>query len=316
MATGANLPQSRRKRIAAVSTAEHPLPRAPQWQRPGGVPETSEYAPNSVAVYRLFNQPGALLYVGISSRPKHRFAQHAASQPWWYRVSSWTVEWFPDRAAAEAEESRAIVDEVPAYNLAGVPAAEDERRPKEEWIATFQRRQPGRADLEALFLAIVRLRSLGNDPAARRAWTDAEALAVYEYAKKHAKRIDVHDNQQFIDRWNAEQEDADRRQRGEPDPPFLPRWPQSANLRERVALWILGRSSRVRVWAPLRSPAVIENRARAAARKVRCTATGFLASVCDCHSHHIADEKEEQKYGRPIGHPYGARNRRRDASAA
>lgn len=58
------------------------------------------YDPASVAVYRFYNDTGALLYVGITSNPKTRFARHAEAQPWWWEVASWLLDWYGSREEA------------------------------------------------------------------------------------------------------------------------------------------------------------------------------------------------------------------------
>lgn len=80
------------------------------------------------ALYRLFDSAGVLLYVGISDNLKVRFADHAASKPWWPDVARRTIELHTVRSAAEAAEDAAIKAEHPVHNLAGVPS--DQRFPK------------------------------------------------------------------------------------------------------------------------------------------------------------------------------------------
>lgn len=74
------------------------------------------YDPNTIAVYRLFDEQGALLYVGQCMYPKRRFVAHAKDQKWWQEVACWRVEWWPSRTAAITEEARAIRSEHPRYN--------------------------------------------------------------------------------------------------------------------------------------------------------------------------------------------------------
>jgi hypothetical protein len=68
------------------------------------------------AVYRLFDPDRRLLYVGISVRALGRMAEHSGDKAWWTRVATITLAWFDSRAAAEAEETRAIQAERPAHN--------------------------------------------------------------------------------------------------------------------------------------------------------------------------------------------------------
>lgn len=69
------------------------------------------------ALYRLFNDAGRLLYVGIGSVPESRWRDHAAAKEWWPEVTRKTVEWFPSVAAATAAEAAAIDIEDPLYNV-------------------------------------------------------------------------------------------------------------------------------------------------------------------------------------------------------
>lgn len=76
-------------------------------------------ASQPTALYRLFDQYGALLYVGISTQPETRWSQHASDKPWWSLVQHRKVEWHPDRATAETAEREAVRAEMPLYNTAG-----------------------------------------------------------------------------------------------------------------------------------------------------------------------------------------------------
>lgn len=73
------------------------------------------------AVYRLFDERDALLYVGISKRFGERWEQHAAIQPWWPTVHHQSVEWHPTREDALLAEKRAINEERPVHNRRGSP---------------------------------------------------------------------------------------------------------------------------------------------------------------------------------------------------
>ena len=70
------------------------------------------------AVYRMFDQAGRLLYIGISGRAGHRFDQHAEKR-WFPLVSLITLEWHAAQAEAVLAERRAIAAEKPRYNVAG-----------------------------------------------------------------------------------------------------------------------------------------------------------------------------------------------------
>lgn len=69
------------------------------------------------ALYRFYDASGRLLYIGITSHPKDRWAAHKYAS--WAEVAvRRTVEWLPDWTAAEAAERTAIEAEKPIYNEA------------------------------------------------------------------------------------------------------------------------------------------------------------------------------------------------------
>lgn len=70
-------------------------------------------------LYRFFDAPGHLLYIGISARGAARWSEHAAEKPWWPEVAVTTVEHFLTREDAAAAEADAIRREQPRYNRAG-----------------------------------------------------------------------------------------------------------------------------------------------------------------------------------------------------
>lgn len=71
---------------------------------------------DQTAVYRLYDAEDSLLYVGITATPKKRFSEHAASKPWWPRVTRHSINWADSRGQALDEERRAIENEKPLYN--------------------------------------------------------------------------------------------------------------------------------------------------------------------------------------------------------
>lgn len=73
------------------------------------------------AVYRLYDDEGALLYVGSSRNPKRRYRDHSRTT-WWIRVTSREEEWHPSRAAAYEAENAAIRAERPQFNSVGTPS--------------------------------------------------------------------------------------------------------------------------------------------------------------------------------------------------
>ena len=68
-------------------------------------------------VYRLWDDAGDLLYVGISKTLVNRLTQHDESQPWAAEVASVTAKRYPSRDKARAAEIEAIQTENPRYNI-------------------------------------------------------------------------------------------------------------------------------------------------------------------------------------------------------
>lgn len=69
-----------------------------------------------IALYRLYDATGAVLYIGITHSPAKRFAEHAVERPWWSQVARKTVAWCDGKAEAAIAEALAIRDEKPVYN--------------------------------------------------------------------------------------------------------------------------------------------------------------------------------------------------------
>lgn len=68
------------------------------------------------ALYRLYDEAGTLLYIGISHDPRIRFEQHAREKPWWPQVARREIQWFDDRPSAARTEADAIRAEDPEHN--------------------------------------------------------------------------------------------------------------------------------------------------------------------------------------------------------
>lgn len=70
------------------------------------------------ALYRLFDADDVLLYIGIAYDPDERWGAHryGKSNAGMADVARRTLEWFGDRAAAEAAEKAAIKAERPRLN--------------------------------------------------------------------------------------------------------------------------------------------------------------------------------------------------------
>jgi predicted GIY-YIG superfamily endonuclease len=73
-----------------------------------------------VALYRLFDAGGRLLYVGISKDPMNRWAEHRANR-WWSQVERYSVTWHPDRPSARAAEKAALATEGAVHNIHSTP---------------------------------------------------------------------------------------------------------------------------------------------------------------------------------------------------
>lgn len=70
-------------------------------------------------LYRMYDEAGALLYIGITQQQAGRFHQHSRDKSWWDEVTQIRVQHYPDRAAVEAAEMAAIAAECPRYNIVG-----------------------------------------------------------------------------------------------------------------------------------------------------------------------------------------------------
>jgi predicted GIY-YIG superfamily endonuclease len=69
------------------------------------------------ALYRLYDESGYLLYVGITNDTKVRWSYHARQKAWWPEVHRRAVEWKLTRAEAETAEAGAIGRENPRWNV-------------------------------------------------------------------------------------------------------------------------------------------------------------------------------------------------------
>jgi len=72
-------------------------------------------------VYRLYDQAGALLYIGSAYDPAHRSLDHRNTS-WWPRVVRREDEWHDSREAAYEAETAAIWREHPEANVKSTPA--------------------------------------------------------------------------------------------------------------------------------------------------------------------------------------------------
>lgn len=74
------------------------------------------------ALYRYYDDQWDLLYVGISNEPWRRYKEHERKKAWFPHMNHMTVTWYESEPAARRAETRAIMDEHPRLNIAGVPA--------------------------------------------------------------------------------------------------------------------------------------------------------------------------------------------------
>ncbi len=116
------------------------------------------------ALYRFFDESGALLYVGITANLEERFAHHERYKEWWPQVAERRVQWFDTRPPARAAELQVIHDERPVHNVNGAP-----------WAA-------GRRDLEPEERTITQLRSNLTEQCQRVRYM-GEAVVVVDNTK-------------------------------------------------------------------------------------------------------------------------------------
>jgi predicted GIY-YIG superfamily endonuclease len=79
-------------------------------------PQQSDDQSGRTAVYRIFGDQDALLYVGISMNPHVRLTEHAHEKPWWGDVQRHEIEWHETWAQAAHSEHDAITAESPRHN--------------------------------------------------------------------------------------------------------------------------------------------------------------------------------------------------------
>ena len=69
------------------------------------------------ALYRVRDDRGRLLYIGISDAPLSRMAGHDRSSGWARHAADISIEWHPSRDDARTAESAAILAEDPIHNM-------------------------------------------------------------------------------------------------------------------------------------------------------------------------------------------------------
>lgn len=93
------------------------MPDAPIYYTVVARPPKPWISPTRTALYRLSDEGGQLLYIGITSNPLQRWLAHAADKGWWGDVASFSLKWWPTREVALKEETRAIRAEHPKHNV-------------------------------------------------------------------------------------------------------------------------------------------------------------------------------------------------------
>lgn len=80
--------------------------------------------PGRTALYRLYDDAGQLLYIGIATDPEKRIKAHRwqEGKKWARDIVRHTQEWFDVRVEAEAAEVTAIRSELPIHNRRHHPA--------------------------------------------------------------------------------------------------------------------------------------------------------------------------------------------------
>jgi predicted GIY-YIG superfamily endonuclease len=99
------------------------------------------------ALYRMYDERGRLLYVGITGDLGKRLGEHSFKR-WFPLVEDIKLEWKETRASALLAESRAIIAERPRYNKAGLTPSEAaaKRDAEEQKRAAFEARRKAVAE--------------------------------------------------------------------------------------------------------------------------------------------------------------------------
>jgi len=153
---------------------------------PVTVPTTNTY------LYRLFNEAGDLLYVGVTCNLVTRLAAHRRQKSWWGEVSETTVTRFPTRLEALAGEVEAIAGESPKYNKSagevGALLERDGLVPRDVQVTAPALLELPEADLQAI--------GDGSSPDVPPSWSDLEitqqARAIIEQAERDGQRVGRH----------------------------------------------------------------------------------------------------------------------------
>lgn len=144
------------------------------------------------ALYKLYDEEGVLIYVGISNLPHHRWSEHAGSKPWWHEVAERGIEWFDTRVEAELAEAQCISTYRPRYN--GDWGIYD-RRPIYGSMNTRKGWEPDQAfyDLfaryEAELVAAAKTRDEIEEEIAKVMWTGVSASRIAKFTTWRAPMI-------------------------------------------------------------------------------------------------------------------------------
>jgi hypothetical protein len=76
---------------------------------------------DTCSVYRIHNAEDEVIYIGMSHEPAERVREHRRLKPWADEIAGHEADWYPDRAAAQAAEAKAIRKHQPKYNVVHTP---------------------------------------------------------------------------------------------------------------------------------------------------------------------------------------------------
>lgn len=118
---GRRSPKFRRNPVAVAacprSPNRRPAAETPDLDRcPQPITEAS-MAEQPTTLYRLFDEAGVLLYIGVAGNPGRRFEQHASGKAWWGQVAACRLAHYSSRPEALAAERQAILAEHPRFNI-------------------------------------------------------------------------------------------------------------------------------------------------------------------------------------------------------
>ncbi|MDT9689412.1 GIY-YIG nuclease family protein [Streptomyces sp. P9(2023)] len=87
------------------------------------LPHATERFDGPTTLYRMYDEAGQLLYIGVTCNTAQRWDSHRALSPWWPLVASKKLTVYPDRRSALMAETAAIRAEAPAHNVSDNPRA-------------------------------------------------------------------------------------------------------------------------------------------------------------------------------------------------